>query len=412
MEQLATWLKQNMQVLVESASEKLAQDARIRATVEESVASFYDSVARSAKLGNALPLHAQLIDWVEARSAPTDEAFDGGLVPVLTTLKRVLWESVCEHAESEKAVPMLSQIEELFSEAAGQLAQLETEALLKDTDNELLRMRTEMQRIEKRKTDFIAVAAHELKTPLTIIEGYNGMIKSLIGSLGRPDLASVVEGLASGTARLRELIQDMIDVSLIDMQMLELHYQPLWLNRLMEIVEEEIERDVKQRGLTLSIKHETLPRSPTYGDPERLLQVLMKVIANAIKYTPDGGAVTISARELPGFTDLMVEDTGIGIAAEDLSIIFQKFSSMEDVSTHSSGKVKFKGAGPGLGLAIARGIIEAHGGSIWAESEGHSETALPGSTFHILIPMRDAPPEDEMGAEVFRTVTQGQGEWA
>jgi signal transduction histidine kinase len=180
----------------------------------------------------------------------------------------------------------------------------------------------------------------------------------------------------------------------------------------MEIVEEEIERDVNQRGLTLSVKRETLPDSPTYGDPERLLQVLMKVIANAIKYTPDGGAITISARELPGFTDLMVEDTGIGIAAEDLSIIFQKFSSMEDVSTHSSGKTKFKGAGPGLGLAIARGIIEAHGGSIWAESEGHSETALPGSTFHILIPMRDAPPEDEMGAEVFRTVTQGQSEWA
>jgi len=129
-----------------------------------------------------------------------------------------------------------------------------------------------------------------------------------------------------------------------------------------------------------------------------LHQVFQKVIYNAVKYTPDNGSIVVSARELPGFTDVTVSDTGIGIAPENLIRIFDKFSSMTEVSLHSSGKVKYKGAGPGLGLAIAKGIIEAHGGSIWAESIGYDEKKLPGSIFHIMVPMRAAPPNSDMAA--------------
>ena len=88
------------------------------------------------------------------------------------------------------------------------------------------------------------------------------------------------------------------------------------------------------------------------------------------------------------FIEVIIADTGIGISAENQAVIFEKFGQLGRVELHSSGKTKFKGGGPGLCLAIARGIIEAHGGTIWAESEGYDESRLPGSIFHVLIPAR------------------------
>jgi signal transduction histidine kinase len=134
----------------------------------------------------------------------------------------------------------------------------------------------------------------------------------------------------------------------------------------------------------------------TFGDPERLLQALRNVLSNAVKYTPDGGCITVDGRKLPGFIEVIVRDTGIGIDPEDQSIIFDKFTRLGNIAHHSSGKTKFKGGGPGLGLHIARGIIESHGGAIWVESPGYDEKNLPGSVFHVLIPHRLSPPDDKM----------------
>jgi signal transduction histidine kinase len=134
----------------------------------------------------------------------------------------------------------------------------------------------------------------------------------------------------------------------------------------------------------------------TFADPERLLQVLRNVLSNAIKYTPDGGNISVDGRKLPGFIEIVVRDTGIGINPQDQSIIFEKFTRLGNISLHSSGKTKFKGGGPGLGLHIARGIIEAHGGAIWAESPGYDEEINPGSTFHILLPLISAPPDSRL----------------
>jgi signal transduction histidine kinase len=183
---------------------------------------------------------------------------------------------------------------------------------------------------------------------------------------------------------------------MIDNRLVALRFQPVWLMRLIEMVEYDLREALQQRNIRLVIDQASLSNKPTYGDPERLVLVFQKVISNGIKYTPDGGTITVSARDLPGFTDVTIHDTGIGIAPENLTRIFDKFASLGDVATHSSGKIKFKGGGPGLGLAIAKGFIEAHGGSIWAESQGWDEKNLPGSTFHIMIPMRSAPPDDDL----------------
>jgi signal transduction histidine kinase len=208
--------------------------------------------------------------------------------------------------------------------------------------------------------------------------------------------APLIEGINGGVRRLREIIRDMLDVSLISLGIIELHQQPVWLTHLMKALEYNMQDALTERQVDLVVDHASVPRDPTIGDPERLLQVLQKIVSNAIKYTPDGGQVIVTARQLTGFTDMMVVDNGIGIDPDNLTRIFSMFSTIGDSSLHSSSKTKFRGGGPGLGLFISRGIIEAHGGNIWAESPGYDEVLCPGSTFHIMIPMRSAPSDDKM----------------
>jgi signal transduction histidine kinase len=125
---------------------------------------------------------------------------------------------------------------------------------------------------------------------------------------------------------------------------------------------------------------------------------------NAIKYTPDGGKIIIDGRRLPGFLEVTVCDTGIGIDPDDIQVIFEKFVRLGNTALHSSSKTNFKGGGPGLGLRIAKGILESHGGTIWVESPGYDEKECPGSTFHLLIPLRTAPPDAKM-AKLFSSMT-------
>jgi signal transduction histidine kinase len=132
------------------------------------------------------------------------------------------------------------------------------------------------------------------------------------------------------------------------------------------------------------------------GDFEALQKVFYHLIVNAIKYTPNGGKITIYGRilvdshiDLPREgVEIVVQDTGIGIDPHSHDLIFTKFYQTGKVALHSSGKTAFKAGGPGLGLAIARGIIEAHRGKLWVESSGYDEVGLPGSAFHVALPLR------------------------
>jgi signal transduction histidine kinase len=125
------------------------------------------------------------------------------------------------------------------------------------------------------------------------------------------------------------------------------------------------------------------------ADETRLHQALRNVIINSVKFTPDKGRIEIRARTLNGGdkVELAIADSGIGIDPEHQGLIFEKFYRVGDLNLHSTGQTKFKGAGPGLGLPIARGIIEAHGGQIWVESRGYDEETCPGSTFYIVLPV-------------------------
>jgi signal transduction histidine kinase len=135
-----------------------------------------------------------------------------------------------------------------------------------------------------------------------------------------------------------------------------------------------------------------------FGDISLIQKAIYHLIVNAIKYTPDGGSVSIRTspcildEEIPG-AEITVQDTGIGIDEEHHELIFEKFYQVGSVTLHSSGKTSFKGGGPGLGLALVRGVARAHGGKVWVESSGHDETQLPGSTFHFQLPVNPQVPQ-------------------
>lgn len=260
-------------------------------------------------------------------------------------------------------------------------------------------LKREIERFEQSKSNFIAVAAHELRTPLTILEGYANMMRFETEPDSR--LRIFVDGLENGIQRMKVIITDLIDISLIDLQSIDLNYQELNLENLMLLVSDNLAKYFKERAVELII----MPfdgEQQTYGDPEKLAKAFAKVLTNGLKYTPDGGRVTVTGRtnlleaaagDVAGYVNIEVCDTGIGIDKENLETIFGRFTSTADVTLHSSSKTNYKGGGPGLGLPIVRGIVEAHGGRIWAESSGCDEETCPGSVFHIELPIWLKKPE-------------------
>jgi signal transduction histidine kinase len=235
------------------------------------------------------------------------------------------------------------------------------------------------------------------------------MMEDLLQQGKATNLESLLAGMNTGIDRLRGIVEDMIDVSMIDNDLLQLNFQPMQVAQMVEALYLEVEPILGVRKLTLKIKEFEGAREWIYIDAGRIMQAVRNVINNAIKYTPDGGTITIDGRMLSGFIEVTISDTGIGISTEDQSTIFEKFDQLGRVDLHSSGKTKFKGGGPGLGLPIARGILEAHGGSIWVESEGHDEFRNPGSTFHILIPARTKSPDPKM-TKLFDTLGKNKNE--
>jgi signal transduction histidine kinase len=251
-----------------------------------------------------------------------------------------------------------------------------------------------LEQLDSNKSDFINIAAHELRTPLTVMKGYTAMMQADQAIQQSPYLGEAVNGVLKGTDRLYEIVNSMLDVARIDSQVLDLSPKPTELIALIERVRNEFASDLVERDLTLEVSGvDELP--PIKVDPSMLYKVFYGVIINAIKYTPDGGRITVSGRHLPSelgdCIEVIVCDTGIGIDPEHHDLIFEKFYQTGRVALHSSGRTKFKGGGPGLGLAIARGIVQAHKGRIWVESERHDEEACPGSCFHILLPMSGVP---------------------
>ncbi len=264
------------------------------------------------------------------------------------------------------------------------------EHMVRERTEELNRAYRNLERLDRTKSDFIEVAAHELRTPLTVIKGYAQLLRYRLPQESQAQ--QILEGIVAGTDRLSEIVSSMLDVSRIDTQTLKMIKEPTSLAEIIHRVYVGFIETLDERHLTMTLSG--LDALPTInGDPDLLYKVFYQLIVNAIKYTPDGGHIEVSGRIVEDTSqpevEIVVRDTGIGIDPEDLELIFEKFYQTGDLDFHSSGRTKFKGGGPGLGLAIARGIVLAHGGRIWAESEGCDEERCPGSRFYVRLPLDD-----------------------
>ena len=249
-----------------------------------------------------------------------------------------------------------------------------------------------LEKLDKNKSDFIQVAAHELRTPLTVIKGYMGMIKSSPAVQHDPSLAQVMDGVIQGTNRLHQIVNSMLDVARLENQIITPHLETLALGPIVRLVCKDYAEDLQERHITLELEPDINSAPPLLADSELLKKALDTIIINAIKFTPDGGSIFINAHPVKvdgrgEFCEIRIRDTGIGIDPANHTIVFEKLYQLGKVELHSSGRIKFKGGGPGLGLAIAAGIVKSHKGRIWVESPGYDEEKLPGSTFIIQIPI-------------------------
>jgi signal transduction histidine kinase len=271
-----------------------------------------------------------------------------------------------------------------------------------DLNAELTESNRRLEKLDKAKTDFIEIASHELRTPLTQVRGYSDILADMVqqGGFVAAHMNQISQGITRASVRLEQIISAMLDVSRIDAQALDIRTASISVSAAVKMAVDNYKEAIRDRKMNVQMADlEGLPH--VQGDLQRLCQAFGNLVGNAIKFTPDSGTITISGRTLEDnsnghpqvFVEVMFADTGIGIDVADQSLIFEKFYRVGAVELHSTGSTKFKGAGPGLGLPIAKGVIQAHGGKIWVESPGHDESRMPGSTFHVLLPIaRPASP--------------------
>ena len=255
---------------------------------------------------------------------------------------------------------------------------------------DLQRTNQVLRQLDRNKLEFIQVAAHELRTPLTVLKGYVKMLGSFPAIMENATLGNVMGGILKGVDRMHSVVNLMLDVTRIDADTTKLAIVPVPLKRLINDLVHDFEK-AAERPILIATQHaeEALALN---GDPTLIHKALYQILVNAIKYTPDGGRVVITTRpvimdhQTPG-VEIAIRDTGIGLDPEHHELVFEKFYQVGSVELHSSGKTTFKGGGPGLGLAIVRGVARAHGGKAWVESTGHDEVNFTGSTFYLQLPV-------------------------
>jgi len=381
---------------MEHVGRELAQGTEMRAGLDEQLDRFFDLLVQSVTTSDTAWMDTILLDWAKS-STETD--LEEGMYQVTFIINRmVAWtiQIANESLTKQQALEMLKAVIPIYTYGLGVVLRYEMETRVAHISSEMEKVQKKMEHVDRSKSAFISVAAHELKTPITLIDGYASMMEDLLMEGSALSLDGLLAGMQTGIKRLRSIVDDMLDVSMIDNDLLKLNFQPIQLENLFEILKRDLTETINKRRQTLEIRSFEGSDTWIYVDSARIMQAIRNILDNAVKFTPDGGIITVDGRTLPGLIEVTISDTGIGISQENQAIVFEKFGQLGRVDLHSSGKTKFKGGGPGLGLPISRGILETHGGSIWVESPGYDEDEYPGTTFHVLIPIRTEAPETKM----------------
>ncbi|OQB88093.1 MAG: Signal transduction histidine-protein kinase BaeS [Chloroflexi bacterium ADurb.Bin120] len=232
-------------------------------------------------------------------------------------------------------------------------------------------MADKLEKTETMRRQLIGDVTHELRTPLTAVKGYlEGLMDGVL-----PADPETYEQIHSEIDRLQRLVNDLQELSRVEAGAIQLNLAPVPPERLIERIQSTFGRQFEDKNIQLVTDVETgLPN--LFVDKDRIIQVLTNLAGNALQYTPNGGKVSISVRREKSEILFAVKDTGIGISTEQLTFIFNRFYRTDKSRNRASG-------GSGIGLTIAKALVQAHQGKIWAESNGEGK----GSTFSFLIPL-------------------------
>jgi two-component system cell cycle sensor histidine kinase PleC len=246
---------------------------------------------------------------------------------------------------------------------------------LEEARDEALRKRFEAETANASKTAFLANMSHELRTPLNAILGFSEIIaQECFGAVGSPRYKEYAGDIHASGAHLLSLINDLLDVAKIEAGRMEIQPEPLHLRKTLDGALKIIAVKARERHQELAI--DVAPDVPDlYADERALKQIVINLVSNAVKFTPEGGRISVVAsRARSGDFQLMVEDNGPGIPRDKLDKIFKPFSQVDN-------RYDRQGGGTGLGLALVRGLAELHGGRAWLESEQGK-----GSRAYIVLP--------------------------
>ena len=233
-------------------------------------------------------------------------------------------------------------------------------------------MAEKLNQIETMRRRLIGDVSHELRTPLTAIKGsMEGLMDGVL-----PATNETYQQIHTEADRLNRLVDDLQELSRVEARAYQLDIRPVDVSTLARTVTKRLAPHSESKRITLDL--ELAPDlARVLADEDRAVQVLTNLTGNALQYTPEGGRITISAKRIDNEVQISVSDTGVGIPPEHLSHIFDRFYRVDKSRSRQSG------GGSGIGLTIARALVEAHGGRIWAESAGEGQ----GSTFGFTIPV-------------------------
>jgi two-component system sensor histidine kinase BaeS len=232
-------------------------------------------------------------------------------------------------------------------------------------------MAERLEHTEQMRLQLLGDVSHELRTPLTVIKG---SMEALVDGV-LPAEKATFEQIEQEADRLQRLVNDLQELSRVEAGAYELDRRPISVETLVQTAIQRIERQFQQKNILLT-SHMSPNLPSMQGDQDRLLQVLMNLLSNAYQYTPTGGEVHVQVDLKGDKVVISIQDNGIGISAEHISQLFTRFYRVDKSRSRQAG------GGSGIGLTIAKHLVEAHGGRIWVESEGPGM----GSTFSFTLP--------------------------
>ncbi len=253
------------------------------------------------------------------------------------------------------------------------LKEVRSKERLEKMATELRLANLNLQKLDKAKSDFISIASHQLRTPLSIVKGLASMVvEGSFGEVG-DKVKEQVGKIYDSNERLNKLVDSLLDLSHIESGKLQFNFAKLDFAAMAQSVADELSLNAQKKGLQFSFQKPTEAMF-VRADEQKLRQVVLNLVDNAIKYTPQG-SVTMDLTKKDGFLQLAIKDTGVGLSEEEKNQLFQKFA-------RGANAPRLHTEGAGIGLYVAKKMLEEHKGEIWTESEGEGK----GSTFFVKLP--------------------------